>query len=68
MSLRNNLISGGEGNAGAHAAELMGTDNAMLPDSSRSKDTHMNPAHFSITSLPVFINSIHDSVNSFAVK
>ena len=50
MSLRNNLISGGEGNAVAHAAELMGTDNAMLPDLSRFKDTHMNPAHPSVTS------------------
>ena len=51
MSLRNNLTSGGEGNAVAHAAELMGTDNAVLPDSPRSKDTYLGQAHPSVTWL-----------------
>ena len=39
MSLRNNLISGGEGSDVAGKAKLMVTDSAVLPDSSRSKDT-----------------------------
>ena len=34
MILRNNQISGGEGNAVANAAVLMWTDNAVLSDSS----------------------------------
>jgi hypothetical protein len=36
MSLRNNLISGGGLNTVANAAKLMGTDNAVLSDSSHS--------------------------------
>ena len=51
MSLRNNLISGGEGKDVADAAKLMVTDNAVLSDSPRSKDTHMNQAHPSVTWL-----------------
>ena len=52
MSLGNNLISGGGLNAVADAAKLTVTDNAVLSDLPRSKDTHMNPAHPSVTSLP----------------
>ena len=63
------LAAGGEESAVAHAAELMVTENAVLSDSSRSKDTHMNPAHASVTSLRCVhqfvrsqMNLIHDSV------
>ena len=51
MSLRNNLISGEEGKDVAAAAGMMVTDNAMLSDLSRSKDTLTNPAHPSVTWL-----------------
>ena len=50
MSLRNNLIGGGEGKDVADAVKLMVTDNAVLSDSSRSKDTYMNQAHPTVTS------------------
>ena len=50
MSLRNNLISGGEGKDVAHAAKLMVRGNAVLPDSPRSKDTYLSQARPSVTS------------------
>jgi hypothetical protein len=63
MSLRNNLISGGEGKDVADAAKLRVIDNAVLSDSSRSKDTHMNQAHPSVTSLRC-VNHVHQFVRS----
>ena len=60
MSLRNNLISGGEGNAVADAAKLMATDNAVLSDSPRSKDTYMVQAHPSVT----WLRCVHQFVRS----
>ena len=64
MSLRNNLISGGEGKDVADAAKLMATDNAVLPDSPRSKDTYLNQAHPSATSVRC-VHQFVSSVNSF---
>ena len=60
MSLGNNLISGGKLNAVADAAKLMVTDSAVLPDSSRSKDTYMNQAHPSVT----WLRCVHQFVRS----
>ena len=68
MSLRNNLISGGEGKGVAHAAKLRVIDNAVLSDSSRSKDSHMSQRTPQSPGCAAFINSTHDSINSFAVK
>ena len=50
MSLRNNLISGGERKDVDAAVKLMVRGNAVLPDSPRSKDTYLNQAHPSVTS------------------
>ena len=50
----------GEENDVAHAAELVVTDNAVLSDLPRSKDTTMNPAHPSVTSL----RCVHQFVRS----
>jgi hypothetical protein len=59
----------GEGNAVANAAKLMGTDNAVLSDSSQLQVLAMAPAHPSVTWLRcVHQFSTHDSVNSFAVS
>ena len=60
MSLGNNLISGGEVSYVKAAANLMVTDNAVLSDSPRSKDTTMNPAHRPLTSA----RSVHQFVRS----
>ena len=60
MSLGNNLISGGEGKDVAAAAGMMVTDNAVLSDLSRSKDTLTNPAHPSVT----WLRCVHQFVRS----
>ena len=41
----------GEGNAVAHAAKLMVTDNAVLSDCCGSEDTYLNQAHPSLVCL-----------------
>ena len=60
MSLRNNLISGGEVSDVAHAAKLMVRGNAVLPDSPRSKDTYLSQAHPSVT----WLRCVHQFVRS----
>ena len=49
-----------EGDAVAHAAKLVETDNAVLSDSPRSRDTYLNQAHPSLPS----VTCVHQFIRS----